>query len=130
VKKKKPDIRIDTYGRYSAWDTSTKELPEILEFTETIEAAEGNEFGMVLRIRGGKGLKLAFCIKHPPFIGKRGKPEPDFTGEYYVNSNDFRFFIGDGIRPPAEDKAGKWEIFVYFEGEIIASRSFQVILPK
>ena len=130
MKKKKPEIRFESYGRYSKWDRNRRDLPEILEFNNTIEAAEDNEFGMILRIRNGKGLKFDYCIKHPPFCDSKGVVEPDFTGEYYVNSNDFRFYIGDCIWLPFEDKVGLWEIFVYFEGKTIASKSFQIILPK
>ena len=127
---RKPEIKIESYGRYSKWERDSKELPSILEFTNSIEAVEGNEFGMIIRIIKGKGLKLDYSIKHPPFQDAQGKPEPDFTGEYFINSNDFRFFIGDCIWLPVEDKAGVWNIFVYHNGETIANKSFQVVEPK
>ena len=130
MKKKQLKIKIETFGRYSKWDRNSRKLPEIIEFTNTIEAIEGNEFGMVLRILGGKGLKLDFCIKHPPFRDSEGKPEPDFIGEHYVSSNDYRFYIGDCIWLPVEDKAGIWELFVSFQGNIVASKTFRVVLPE
>lgn len=127
---KKPVIRIESFGRYSKWEKGSKKLPVILEFTDRIEAFEGNEFGMILRIIGGRGLKLGYCIKHPAFKDSTGKVEPDFTGEYYVNSNDFHFYIGDCIWLPVEDKAGKWTVIVEHDNKAIASKSFQIVLPK
>ncbi len=101
-------VKIDSYdGRYTKWEHDSKKLPEIRAYTNTIEAIEGNEFGMILRIIYGKGLKLDFCIKHPPFQNAKGNQEPDFKGEHFVNSNDLRFYIGDCIWPPVEDKVGE-----------------------
>lgn len=130
MRNRKPEMKIDSYGRYTKWEHGSKKLPKILDFTNTIEANEGNEFGMILRIKGGKGLKLNYCIKHPPFPNAEGNPEPDFLGEYYVNSNNFKFYIGDCIWHPLEDKVGAWEILVFHEGNTIASKSFQIIMPK
>ncbi|MBA7517639.1 hypothetical protein ES705_09693 [subsurface metagenome] len=56
TRRKNPDIRIESYGRYSKWKQGSKKLPMILEFTNTIEAVEGNEFEMILRIKESKGL--------------------------------------------------------------------------
>jgi hypothetical protein len=81
-----------------------------------------------LKIEGGKGIKLDYIIKHPPFKNEVGVLEPDFTGEYYINSNYHVFYIGDCIWLPAEDKVGTWEIIVYHEGTIIASQIFQITL--
>ena len=126
--KKKPVIKIESYGRYSQWDRGSKDIPHILEFTEEIKAEEGNEFGMVLYIKGGKGIRLDYCIKHPPFTDKDGNVEPDFVGEYYVNSNDHKFYIGDCIWLPITDKTGKWVITVELEGSLVAQKSFLVTL--
>lgn len=126
--KRKPKIIIDSFGRYSKWNRSSRELPKILEFTENIESVEGNEFGMVLHILGGRGIHLEYCIKHPPFTDKYGNPEPDFTGEYVVKSNDNKFYIGDSIWLPVEDKVGIWEVIVRHNAEIIASKKFNVYL--
>lgn len=128
--KKKPIIILESYGRYSKWERGSRELPKILEFTNIIEAVEGNEFGLVLKIKGGKGIKLDYFIKHPPFKNKTGMIEPDFTGEYFVNSNYYEFYIGDCIWLPVEDKVGKWEIIVFHEGEKIAFQEFKVEIPR
>lgn len=127
--KKKPKIKLESFGRYSKWEKDSRQLPKILEFTNTIEAVEGNEFGLILKIERGKGIKLHYIIKHPPFRNEKGKPEPDFTGEYFVNSNQHEFYIGDCIWLPVKDKVGIWEIIVYHEGRIIASQVFKIILP-
>ena len=127
---KKPEIKIESYGRYSKWERGNKKLPSILEFTNTIKAFEGNEFGMILRIKRGKGLKLIYCIKHPSFLNENGIIAPDFIGEYFVNSNDFQFYIGDSIGLPVENKIGTWEVIVYHEDKTLASKSFKIVLPK
>jgi hypothetical protein len=129
VSKKKPKIKLESFGRYSKWDKGSRQLPKILEFTHTIEAIEGNEFGLVLKIEGGKGIKLNYIIKHPPFKNESNEVEPNFVGEYYITSNHHNFFIGDCIWLPVEDKVGTWEITVYHEGKIIASQVFQIVLP-
>lgn len=127
MSKKKPHINLESYGRYSKWDRSSRKLPKILEFTQTIEAIEGNEFGLILKIEGGKGMKLDYVIKHPPFKDKAGNIEPDFTGEYFVNSNQNKFYIGDCIWQPMHDKLGIWEIIVYFKDQKLVAQSFEVI---
>lgn len=126
--KKHPKSKVESFGRYSKWKRGTKELPQILEFTNTIKSVEGNEFGMVLHITGGKGAKLDYCIKHPPFTDAKGNIEPDFTGTYLVNTNDYKFFIGDCIWLPVEDKVGDWIVRVEFEGKLIAEHTFKVVL--
>ena len=123
---KKLKAEIESYGLYSKWDRESRELPKIIEFTTHIEGKADNEFGMVLRILKGKGASIKYCIKHPPFKDNEGNIEPDFTGEYLVTSNDYRFYIGDCIWEPVEDKKGIWEILVYYIDEIVASKKFDV----
>jgi hypothetical protein len=129
MSKKKPHIIVESFGRYSKWDKKSRKLPKILEFTQIIEAKTGNEFGLVLKIEGGKGMKLDYIIKHPAFRDMAGNVEPDFTGENYVNSNQYRFYIGDCIWQPVEDKLGIWEIIVYYKGQKLAAQTFEVVLP-
>ena len=128
--KKRPIIKLESFGRYSKWERSSSQLPKIIEFTHVIEAIEGNEFGLVLKIEGGKGMKLTYIIKHPPFTDEAGMVEPDFNGEYYVNSNHYEFYIDDCICLPVEDKIGIWEIIVYHAGQKLATQNFEVIFPK
>jgi hypothetical protein len=123
---KKFSVEIESYGLYSKWNKESRELPKIQEFTSTIQAAADNEFGMILRIRKGKGATIEYRIKHPPFKNDAGEPEPDFTGEYLVTSNDYHFYIGDSIREPVEDKKGVWQIIVYYHSEVVAQKKFTV----
>lgn len=126
--KKHPVIKVESYGRYSKWERGSRELPKIKEFTTTIKSTEGNEFGMILHISGGKGAKINYCIKHPPFKDKNGNIEPDFIGQVIVPSNNYQFYIGDCIWLPVEDKAGTWEVIVESEGKLFASKKFDIIL--
>ena len=128
--RKKPKIKLESFGRYTKWERGSRQLPRILEFTNRVEAIEGNEFGLILKIEGGKGMKLDFIIKHPPFKDINGNIEPDFIGEYFVNSNSYEFYIGDCIWEPIDDKIGLWQIIVYYEGNQIASQSFDIIASK
>lgn len=122
--KKKPTFKIDSFGIYSKWKRGSKALPKIQEFTTEFKVEEGKEFGIILHIKGGKGIKLDYCIKHPPFTDESGNIEPDFIGVYQVSSNDHYFYIGDCIWLPISDKVGKWIVSVEFEGRIIAEKSF------
>lgn len=126
--KKHPKIKVESFGRYSKWKRGSKELPKILEFTHTIKSEEGNEFGFILHITGGKGAKLDYCIQHPPFTDAHGNLEPDFVGTYHVNTNDYKFFIGDCIWLPLEDKVGDWIVSVEFEGKTVAEHVFKVVI--
>ena len=127
--RKKSKIKLESFGRYSKWERGSRELPKILEFTNQIEAIDGNEFGFILKIEGGKGMKLDYIIKHPPFKNDAGNIEPDFTGEYYVNSNQYEFYIGDCIWNPVEDKVGIWEIEVFHNGYKLVNKVFKVVTP-
>jgi hypothetical protein len=125
--KKHPKITIESFGLYTKWDRESKALPKILEFTNTIRSEEGIEFGMILHITHGKGSKLNYRIKHPPFTDSESNIEPDFTGTYLINTNDYKFYIGDCIWLPLADKVGDWIIQVEFEGNVIAEKTFKVV---
>ena len=125
--RKKFDIAVESFGLYTKWDRNSKQLPDIVEFTDTIPAVTENEFGMIVHIRKGKGIKLYFLINHPPFKNKQGKTEPDFTGEHIVSSNDYRFFIGDNIWEPVEDKKGEWVVSLFFKDQLIARQKFSIV---
>lgn len=128
--KKKVDIELYSYGQYTKWDRESRELPRILEITQVIQAEIGTEFGYLLKIRKGKGKKLEFRIIHPPFKDEQGDIAPDFTGEYYVNSNDYSFFLGDCVWEPLEDKLGPWRLITYLDGQVIADKTLQVVEKK
>lgn len=125
--KTKPSWKIQSYGLYSAWDRDSKELPEIQEFTQTIPARVGVEFGYILQIKKGRGRQISFTIEHPPFTDNTGKLAPPFTGDVYIRSNEWSFFLGDTIWEPVEDKSGTWRLIVKLEGEVMADKSFDVV---
>ena len=118
---------MTSYGIYKGWDKTSKDLPVIQKFTEEIPARLGIEFGYILNIKKAKGKKLSFRIEHPPFKGEDGKVMPAFTGEIYVKTNDWDFFLGDTIWEPVSDKVGIWRLVTEIDGEIIADKNFQII---
>ena len=124
--KKKPVFTVDSYGRYSRWDKSARALPKILEFTQTIEAVEGNEFGLVLKVKSGKGIRLDFTIEHPEIV-EDGKLLPMFEGEIFVTRNEYSCFVGDCIWLPEEDKKGAWKITVFWQKKIIVTKTFKIV---
>ena len=73
---------------------------------------------------------IDFVIKHPDFIDEKGEVTPDFEGSYFINSNDYNFFLGDMIWQPINDKCGEWILISYLEGEEIALKKFKVYLPE
>ncbi len=113
-----------SYGEYSKWDRKSREIPKILNFTTEIKAEIGTEFGFVLHIKNGKGETLEFKIDHPPFTDDEGKVRPAFTGEQFIRTNDFEFYLGDCIWEPLEDKLGKWELTAYYNGKVVANKVF------
>ena len=116
-----------SYGHYSTWDRKSKQLPKILEITDTIRAETGTEFGYILKIKKGKGKRLEFRIVHPPFKDENGNVADDFTGEYFINSNDYEFFLGDCIWEPLHDKLGAWRLITTIDGQVVADKTLYLI---
>ncbi len=129
MRKRKPMFSMFSYGEYETWDRESNKIPKILNFATEIEAETGTEFGYVLRIKNGKGTTISFKIEHPPFKDERGEIAPPFTGEQFIRTNDFEFYLGDCIWDPPEDKMGVWELTTYFEEKVVASKKFRLI-PK
>ena len=127
--KKKVEIEMISYGLYSQWDRSSKNLPKIKKFTHTIPAILDIEFGYTLQIKGAKGQQIDFIMKHPPFCDDLGNVRPDFTGSVFVHANDFKFFLGDTIWSPIEDKCGTWELITFLEEKEVARKKFEITLP-
>ena len=116
-----------SYGVHSAWDKKSKELPKLKKFTWEIPARLDIEFGYVLNIKQARGKKLEFIIEHPDFIDeKTGEPAPPFTGELYVRSNDWDFFLGDTLWAPLETKIGTWCLVTKLDGEVIVQKRFTI----
>ncbi|TKG93453.1 DUF3859 domain-containing protein [Puteibacter caeruleilacunae] len=125
--KSKMTVEMYSYGEYSRWDRESRDLPKLLDITDRIKADIGTEFGYILKIKKGKGERLTFRIDHPPFKDDDGKVRPPFEGEYYVNSNDFEFFLGDCVWEPLEDKLGKWTMTTYHNGKVIAEKTITLV---
>ncbi|WP_167616256.1 DUF3859 domain-containing protein [Maribellus sediminis] len=124
--KRRPVFKMYSYGEYSGWDRNSSEIPKILDFSTDIKASIGTEFGYVLHIKNGKGEILEFKIDHPPFTDDEGNIRPPFTGEQFIRTNDYQFYLGDCIWEPLEDKLGKWEITTYYKGEVVAHKIFNL----
>lgn len=122
----KPEFTIQSYGLYTAWDRSSKQLPKVVKHTLQISAEVGVEFGFILSVKKAKGEVLAYCIDHPPFPDDAGEVMPPFEGTYFVNSNDFRFFLGDTVWEPVDDKKGEWTLTVSYKEEVVARKTFQL----
>ncbi len=122
-----PEVEIISFGEYSHWEQKGKELPELIRLTEKVPAKTGVEFGMVVEIAHGKGRFLRYRIDHPPFKDRKGQIMPPFEGEYQVRTNPYRFFLGDTVWEPLEDKKGTWTFSVYFGDTLVAQKSIKVI---
>lgn len=132
--KQKPDVKIESHGLYTPLEKEGKELPELIRFTDEIPCKPGVEFGYILHIKKARGMKLTFQIDHPPFFRNAcpaeslgGEIDPPFTGEEYVRSNDWKFFLGDTPWEPIEDKAGPWRIRSWLDGDPIADRTLTLV---
>ena len=124
--RKKPDIRVKSYGIYHHWDSKSLEVPKIKEFTQSIPAVVGIEFGYVLEIKGARGMKIDFCIDHPPFPGSDGDIAPPFTGELHVRTTPYLFYLGDTLWDPIEDKVGPWRLTTQLDGVLVEDRTFHI----
>ena len=122
-----PHVEIVSYGKYTRWNSESRELPELEELTYEIKAELDVEFGMIVEIRHGKGRYLEYIIHHPPFKDKAGEIAPSFVGEYQIRSNPFRFFLGDTIWEPVFDKKGSWELIIKIEGKVLARKKLLLI---
>lgn len=121
--KKVFEVEMYSYGQYAPWDRTSKAIPKLLAISNEILAEDGTEFGYVLRIKKAKGKRIDFRIDHPPFKDDHGKVVPPFTGQVFINSNSYEFFLGDCIWAPVDDKMGKWTMTTKIENEIVAIKA-------
>jgi hypothetical protein len=126
--KKQCETRMVSYGIYSEFDRDGRDLPKFLEPTWTIPVAMGVEFGYVLEIKKARGQFLTFEIDHPSFLDSRGNPAGPFTGEIRIPHSTWRFFLGDTFWLPLEDKVGKWRLRVWIAGDLVADKTFTMVL--
>ncbi len=126
--RKNPEVKMVSYGKYMPFDKTSKELPQLVEFTTDIPVAEDVEFGYILNIKKGRGEKLEFRIDHPLFPDSSGDMTPPFVGEEYIRSSEYRFFLGDTFWQPLSDKVGQWKLTTWLMGREIASKTFNAFL--
>ena len=128
--KQKPMITIRSYGIYSLWQSKSKDLPKIQEFTLDIPAEIDIEFGLTINIKNARGAKIYYTINHPGILDESGQPRAAFTGEVHVTNNDWAFYLGDTIWAPIEDKCGDWEMSIKLKDKLIAHKTFTVSAPS
>ncbi len=122
---------MTSYGIYKEWDSHSKHLPKIQEFTTKVPADEEVEFGYIINIKKAKGEVIEFCIDHPGVLGKKGQVLEPFTGDLHVGSNDWDFYLGDTIQlldpiNGMESNIGKWRMTITLGGKVIADKTFDV----
>ena len=122
--KKKPEIELYSYGLYENWNR--KDIPELLEITDTVKAELDIEFGMVIKIKKAKGMQLEWMIDHPGVKDDEGNTRLPFKGVDYINGNSWEFFLGDTIWEPIEDKIGTWRLVCRMDGKIVAEKTIYV----
>ena len=49
--KRTPVVEMTSYGIYQGWDSNSKKLPQIAEFTTKVPADEDIEFGFIVNIK-------------------------------------------------------------------------------
>ncbi|WP_413284484.1 DUF3859 domain-containing protein [Vibrio sp. MA40-2] len=119
-------ITMTSYGIYSTWDSKSKQLPKILDFTTEVPAEVDIEFGFILNIKKAKGKKIHFCIYHPGISSDEGEVMAPFSGQEHINNNDWDFYLGDTIWLPIENKLGPWRMVVELEGQVVAEKIFNL----
>ncbi|MEF1172877.1 DUF3859 domain-containing protein [Vibrio sinaloensis] len=129
--KRSPIVEITSYGIYQDWDSKSKHLPKIQQFTTKVPAQEEIEFGFIVNIKKAKGSVIEYCIDHPGVKGKKGQVLEPFTGELHIGSNDWDFYLGDTIQlldpiDGYDSNIGKWAMSIRLKGEVIASKTFEV----
>jgi len=125
--KQKPEVEIHSCGIYDGWDRDSRELPQLVSITSEIEAKLDVEFGYILRIRNARNCRITFRIEHPPFKDSSGRTAPPFEGELYVKTNDYRFFLGDTVWHPVEDKRGEWRLITWLDNEKVADKTLLLV---
>ncbi len=115
-----------SWGIYEGWDITSKSLPRLIVHETNIPARPGIEFGYIVNIRKARGKKIKFCIEHPPFKDDSGNISPPFTGELYVKTNNWDFYLGDTLWEPVRDKIGEWRLVTELAGQVIADKTFNI----
>lgn len=122
----KPLVSMQSYGIYTQWDSSSKELPQIQSFTTKVPAKLDIEFGFIINIKKAKGEKIHFCIYHPDIPDDDGIAMALFEGTEYIKNNDWHFYLGDTLWQPINNKIGDWRMTIELNSKIIADKTFSV----
>jgi len=130
LSKLKADVSIIYSGIFSQWDNSSDELPRLLQATVHVPALIDTEFGFITCIKKAKNQILTYCIYHPDIPDDDGNIRPPFEGEVFIKENDWRFYLGDCIWAPVNNKLGNWRMTLTLNGKIIADKTFKVYLPE
>ncbi|MEM1447149.1 MAG: DUF3859 domain-containing protein [Planctomycetota bacterium] len=127
--RKRPVISEVSHGLYAPFEKRGKSLPEHLTFTTAVPPEVGQEFGYILNIKHGRGLRIGFEIAHPRIPDTDGRVMAPFVGEEFVNTNDFDFFLGDALWAPLDNMLGAWTLTTRLDGKVVAQRTFDVAYP-
>ena len=125
--KRKVEIKILNYGIYDQFNHDDEDLPGLIEFSEKIPARLDIEFGMTVDIRKARGEIIQWRIDHPAFLDSSGELAPPFEGEFHVNSPEYKFFLGDTVWEPIDDKLGVWELTVSWQGNVLARKKLWLV---
>ncbi len=123
----KPEVELRSWGIYTQWESASKDLPKVVEFTKEIPATVDVEFGLIARIKKAKNQLVDYCIYHPGIVGDNGKVRPPFDGQVYAKSNDWDFFLGDTVWEPIEDKLGPWRLTIEISGKTYIDETFTLV---
>ncbi len=126
MSKLKADVSIIYSGIFSQWDNQSDDLRRFLEATVHVPAIIDTEFGFIVRIKKAKNQVLTYCIYHPDIPDDNGNVRPPFDGTVFIKENDWRFYLGDCIWAPADNKVGNWRMTLELNGKIVADKTFKV----
>lgn len=127
--KRKPQIRMRSYGIYTKWNRDSKDLPRLIGVTTEVPATVDIEFGFIVNVRGGKNEQLDFCIDHPGILDASGKRRRPFDGTEWIKTNDWNFYLGDTIWDPISDKLGTWHMSLSVGDGLSVEKTFEVVDP-
>lgn len=130
--RKRPVIQEVSYGLYEPFDAQDKQLPKLSAdgaYTTKVPPEVGQEFGYVLKIKHGRGMRIDFEIDHPRIPDADGIVMDPFRGEVFVRNSDFDFFLGDALWEPIEHMLGEWTLTTRLDDKVVAKRTFEVVRP-
>ncbi len=128
--RRRPVISEVSYGLYSRFEAGGKGLPGVVRFTTAVPAVVGQEFGLIVKIKQGRGLLIDWEIEHPRVPSAEGGVMAPFMGSEYVRTQDYDFFLGDALWEPLIHMVGEWKLTVNLDRKTAAQRTFEVLAPE